>query len=48
MRERQRRTSLERLDRDVAANLAHNRQIEQLADKETLVVLELGQIVPRE
>lgn len=42
MRERQRRARLQRLDRDVAANLADDGQVEQLSDKKALVVLKLG------
>src|ERR1700739_445890 len=42
MAERQWRAGLQGLDRDVAADLAHDRQIEQLADQEALIILELG------
>src|SRR5882757_500196 len=41
MRQRQGRARLERLDRDAAANLPNERQVEQLVDEEVLIVLEL-------
>ena len=41
MRKRQGPTRLEGLNRDIAAHLAHRRQVQQLADQEALVVLEV-------
>ena len=41
MGERQRCARLQRLDRDVAADLAHDGQSEQLADEEALIVFQL-------
>ena len=40
--ERQWCACLERLDRNVAADLTHNWQIEQFADQEALVIAEIG------
>src|SRR5689334_2638252 len=42
MSERQRRAGLQRLDRDVAADLAHDRHLQELADEEALIILEIG------
>ena len=38
--ERQRRPGLERLNRNVAAYLTHDRQIEEFADQKALIVTE--------
>ena len=40
--ERQRRPGLERLNRNVAAYLTHDRQIEEFADQKALIVTEIG------
>ena len=40
--ERQRRPGLERLNCNVAANLTHDRQIEEFADQKALIVTEIG------
>src|SRR5262245_50286918 len=40
--QRQWRAGLQRLDRDIAADLAHHRQVQQLADEKLLVRAEVG------
>src|SRR3569833_261342 len=41
MSERQRRARLDGLQRNVALDLAHDRQLQQLADEEVLIVLDV-------
>src|SRR6185437_255476 len=42
MRQWQGRAGFESLDRDVAADLAHDRQLQKLADEKALIILEVG------